>query len=47
MEIYRRAETDWVHEIHTEGPIRLDCLDMHLSIETIYEDIEATPGASC
>jgi Uma2 family endonuclease len=47
VEIYRRTETDWVHEIHTEGPIHLECLDMHLSVETIYEDIEATPRASC
>ncbi len=46
VEIYRRTETDWVHEIHPEGIIRLDCLDMQLPIESIYEDIEATPGAS-
>ena len=40
VDIYRRTETDWVHETVTEGAIRLDCLDMDLPLDDIYEDVE-------
>lgn len=40
VDIYRRTETDWMHETVTEGALRLDCLDMDLVLDSIYEDIE-------
>ena len=40
VDVYRRTDTDWVHETHTEGAIQLDCLDMDLPVEAIYEDVE-------
>lgn len=40
VEIYRRTETDWVHETHTEGNLRLDCLVLELPLDSIYEDVE-------
>jgi len=40
VDLYRRAETDWVHETFTDGRIHLDCLDMELPIEAIYEDVD-------
>ncbi len=38
VEVYRRAR-DWAQEIVTEGSIRLDCLDVELGLEAIYEDV--------
>ena len=46
VEVYRRHETDWAHETHTEGHIHLDCLDLDLSVESIYEDVMGQPGNS-
>jgi Uma2 family endonuclease len=40
VDIYRRTATDWGHETVTEGAIRLDCLDMNLTLDGIYEDVE-------
>lgn len=40
VDVYRRTETDWVHETHTEGAIQLDCLDTELPIDAVYEDVE-------
>jgi Uma2 family endonuclease len=40
VDIYRRTETDWMHETVTEGALRLGCLDMDLVLDSIYEDIE-------
>jgi hypothetical protein len=40
VDIYRRTETDWMHETVTEGALRLDCLDMDLVLDSLYEDIE-------
>lgn len=40
VDLYRRTETDWVHDTHTQGSLRLDCLELDLSLEDIYEDVE-------
>ena len=40
VDLYRRTETDWVHDTHTEGSLRLDCLEQDLPLEDIYEDVE-------
>jgi Uma2 family endonuclease len=40
VDVYRRTETDWVHETCAEGAARLDCLDMDLALDSIYEDVE-------
>jgi Uma2 family endonuclease len=40
VDIYRRTETDWAHETVNEGGIWLDCLDMDLALDGIYEDVE-------
>jgi len=40
VDIYRRTETDWVHETHTEGSLRLDCLEQDLALDSIYEDVD-------
>lgn len=40
VDVYRRTETDWVHETHTEGAIQIDCLDTELPIDAVYEDVE-------
>jgi len=40
VDIYRRTEADWMHETVTEGAIRLECLDMDLLLDSIYEDVE-------
>jgi Uma2 family endonuclease len=41
VDLYRRTETDWLHETHTQGSIRLDCLELDLTLDSIYEDVEA------
>jgi Uma2 family endonuclease len=38
--LYRRTETDWVHETHTEGSLRLACLEQDLVLDSIYEDVD-------
>ena len=40
VELYRRTETDWVHETQTEGSLRLDCLEQDLALDSIYEDVD-------
>lgn len=40
IDVYRRTELDWEHETCSEGSVRLDCLDMDLSLDSIYEDVE-------
>jgi Uma2 family endonuclease len=40
VELYRRTETDWVHETHTEGSLRLACLEQDLALDSIYEDVD-------
>jgi len=40
VELYRRMETDWVHETHTEGSLRLDCLEQDLALDSIYADVD-------
>jgi hypothetical protein len=40
VELYRRTETDWVHETHTGDSIRLDCLGQDLALDSIYEDVD-------
>jgi len=40
VDIYRRTESDWMHETVAEGAVRLDCLDMDLTLDSIYEDVE-------
>ena len=38
VEIYRRAD-GWAHETVTQGRVRLECLDVDLPLEVIYEDV--------
>jgi Uma2 family endonuclease len=38
--LYLRTETDWVHETHTEGSLRLACLEQDLVLDSIYEDVD-------
>jgi Uma2 family endonuclease len=40
VDVYRHTETDWVHETCAEGTVRLDCLDLDLALDSIYEDVE-------
>jgi Uma2 family endonuclease len=40
VDIYRRTESDWTHETVTEGAIRLECLDVDLALDSVYEDVE-------
>ena len=40
VELYRRTEADWVHETHSEGSLRLDCLEQDLTLDSIYEDVD-------
>ena len=40
VDLYRRTETDWVHETHTEGSLRLDCLEQDLALDSVYEDVD-------
>jgi Uma2 family endonuclease len=40
VDIYRHTDSDWIHETVTEGAIRLECLDVDLALDSIYEDIE-------
>ena len=42
VEIYRSPQ-GWRHEIATEGFVRLDCLDVELPLDAIYEDVPASP----
>ncbi|MCF7996274.1 MAG: Uma2 family endonuclease [Chromatiaceae bacterium] len=38
VEIYRRAD-GWAREIITHGRVQLDCLDVALPLDVIYEDV--------
>ncbi|MBK1718625.1 Uma2 family endonuclease [Thiocystis violacea] len=38
VEVYRRAD-GWVQKIITHGSVRLDCLDVALPLDVIYEDV--------
>lgn len=40
VDIYRRGNDDWTHDTVSEGRIHLDCLDIDLPLEAIYEDVE-------
>jgi Uma2 family endonuclease len=40
VDIYRPTETDWVHETCAEGAVRLNCLEMDLALDSIYEDVQ-------
>ncbi len=40
IEIYRHTAADWSHESIEEGPLHLNCLDIELAVDTVYEDIE-------
>ena len=37
---YRRVGDDWRHEVHTEGQVHLDCLDLDVTLDEIYVDAE-------
>ncbi|MDA8177653.1 Uma2 family endonuclease [Acidithiobacillus thiooxidans] len=39
-DLYRRRSEGWQHEKLVEGSIHLDCLDMDVSIDDIYQDAE-------
>lgn len=43
VEVFRRA-TGWQGELVEQGAIRLDCLDMDLSMDAIYADVDFAPG---
>ena len=38
IEVFRYPENE--HEIHTEGTFRLECLDLELSVESVYADAD-------
>ncbi len=38
IEVFRYPENE--HDIYTEGTFRLECLDMELSVESVYADVE-------
>jgi hypothetical protein len=40
VEIYRRAN-EWKTECSESGEIRLDCLDVSVTLDAIYADIES------
>lgn len=40
VELYRRA-AGWSVEHHTQGSIPMDCLDMTLALDAIYQDVPA------
>ena len=40
VETYRRAD-GWAQEIVTQGSVRIECLDIELALDTIYEDVPA------
>lgn len=40
VEVYRRS-THWQRECHESGEVRLECLDMALSLESVYMDVDA------
>ncbi len=48
IEIYRRTDTDWTHEIVDGEDFHLDSLDLDVLVGSVYEDIEdslANPSA--
>ncbi|NBC48973.1 MAG: hypothetical protein GVY22_13510 [Gammaproteobacteria bacterium] len=38
VEMHRRSR-GWAFERYTEGSVRLDCLDLEVSLEVLYEDV--------
>ena len=43
VEVFRRA-TGWQGELVEQGAIWLDCLDMDISMDEIYADVDFAPG---
>ncbi len=41
IEIYRRTNDDWAHEVIDEGNFRLDCLDLEVPLQAVYQDVLA------
>jgi len=41
IEVFRFPDNE--HDIYTEGAFRLECLDMELSVESVYADVAETP----
>lgn len=39
VDLFRRTETDWIHETWITGNFRLACLDLELALESIYVDV--------
>ena len=39
IDIYRRTQEDWVHETVDQGSFHLDCLDMEVALEAVYQDV--------
>ena len=39
VQVHRRS-SDWAAEVLTEGMLRLECLDVGLSLDDIYEDVD-------
>ncbi|HHB12400.1 MAG TPA: Uma2 family endonuclease [Chromatiales bacterium] len=39
IEIYRRTGDDWTHEIIDQDTFRLDCLDLEIPLEAVYQDV--------
>ncbi len=40
IEIYRRTDTDWTHELVEGENFHLDCLDLDVLVSSVYEDLE-------
>lgn len=40
VEIYRRGDQGWTHEILTDGALHLDCLGLDVPVAEIYADID-------
>ena len=40
IKIYRRTATDWSHESIEQGSFHLDCLNLDLLVDAVYEDLE-------
>ena len=38
IEVFRYPEDE--HDIYTAGSFRLECLDMELSVESVYADLD-------
>ncbi len=47
IEIYRRAQDDWIHETAGQGRFYLGCLDLEVSLEAVYQDVLAEIDIPC